>query len=514
MSAWTPLVPAAMVGTDRQPLPVPAWPGPIGEAAAEAARTAGDPATAALRAAAVLAVCSLAGAQGRAWTEPVPAPAAADTRPAPDDATLLHAIRWAFADGPARLHHEVLAALARAGLRLPPPLLPIALELGRRSIALRSALTPVLGERGLWLAAQRDDWRYAAGVGTGASDEARWHEGSFEQRRAFLADERRRDPAAARARFAEALAELPARERAELLSALAVSLSADDEPLLETLRSDRSKEVRLAALGLLLRLPQAAHPQRAIARLAPLVGRERAGLRTRWRIEAPDAFPDAWKADQVDPARPAHESLGERAWWLHQLVRQVPLAWWTARTGLDPAALVAWAADTDWAEALVRGWRDVLLAAPDEAWADAFLDRWPETLRDDPATILALLPPARRERHWLRQLEAGSPPLPALVARILAACPPGDSLSVPLSEALVAALHDLAAKNSLGDDYTIRGHLPDLAAALHPTALDRLAALPRHADERPSAAGALQAALQVAATRRLLTTIASIPRTP
>jgi hypothetical protein len=309
---WSPLLPTVMVGTDRHAGAWPRWPGEIGELVAQLTAGADAPATG-LRIAAVLATCELAGAQGQRWEAALPAPAADESRPALNDVPLLRLIAWAFVDGPARLHQAICLALSQAGHRLPVSLLPSALELGRRSLALRPALIPVLGERGLWLATQRDDWRYAAGVGATEANEARWTDGTIEQRRAFLADERRRDPAAARERLAGALAELPARERAELVGELTTGLGNDDEPLLDGLRNDRSKEVRQAALGLLLRLPAAAHPQRAAARIEALLKHERALLRKRWQIEAPTEAAGDWKADQVDAMRPQHESLGERA---------------------------------------------------------------------------------------------------------------------------------------------------------------------------------------------------------
>ena len=55
--------------------------------------------------------------------------------------------------------------------------------------------------------------------------------------------------------------------------------------------------------------------------------------------------------------------------------------------------LLKWAKDTDWHQALVRAWRDVLMASPDADWCEAFLEHWSQTqLRDDPATVLALIP--------------------------------------------------------------------------------------------------------------------------
>jgi hypothetical protein len=507
---WAALLPAAMVGTERHTGALPGLPGPAGELAAQAAQS-GAPATALLRIAAVLATCSLAGVRGPLRTDPLPPPALDDTLPPLEPGAVHDSVRWALHEGPARLHHAVCAALAQAQRRLPTGLLPQALELGRRSAALREPLLAVLGERGLWLAAQRDDWKYAAGAAASSSEASHWTDGTLEQRRAFLSRERQTHPTAARERLQRALPELPARERAELVATLATGLSADDEALLEELRTDRSREVRQAALAVLLRWPQAAHPRRAAARVAALMKHERVLLLRRWQIDAPQAAADDWNADQIEAARPQHEPLGERAWWLYQLVRQVPLAWWSEHTALPPAELLAWAAGTDWADALLRGWRDVLFAAPDEAWCDALLEHWPKGLREQPSAVLALLSPARREPHLQRQLQDTQTALHTTVAQILAACPAGQTLSAGTSRLLAERVVESAGQ--LNNDYALRGQLADLACALHPDVLDRLAALPRQADETPSCTEALHTLAQVVAARRALLTL--IPtRTP
>lgn len=509
---WTALLPAAMVGTERHSGSWTSVPGPVGALATQAAvQAAGEPATALLRIAAVLATCSLAGARGPVRTDALPTPAPDDTSPALEAGPVYEAVRWSLHEGPARLHHTVCGSLAMAQRRLPTALLPQALELGRRSVALRTPLLPVLGERGLWLATQRDDWKYAAGAAASSSDESHWSDGTLEQRRAFLAREREADPNAARERLQRVLPQLPAKERAELVAALAIGLGEADEALLDDLRIDRSREVRQAALALLLRLPQAVHPRRAAARIAALMSHERVLLRKRWRIDAPERAADDWKADQVDAARPQHDPLGERAWWLYQLVRQVPLHWWSGHTALSPAELLEWAAGTDWADALLRGWRDVLFAAPDEAWCDALLDHWPKALRENPSAVLALLSPARRERHLQRQLHDATDPLHTTLAQILAACPAGDTLSRETSLRLAERVVERAGQ--LNEDYALRGQLPDLACALHPDALDRLAALPRRAEETPSCAETLHSTERVVSARRALLTL--IPtRTP
>lgn len=510
--SWSALLPAATVGTDRQPGPWPLADSDIGALARQAAAAAANPATGLLRAAAVIATCSLAGAQGPVWAEALPPAAPDDTRAPLPAGSALDAVAWALREGPTRLQHDALLRTGQAGLRLPAPLLPLALEVGRRSVALRAPLLDALGERGLWLAAQRPDWSYAAGATATEPHDATWTEGTLEQRRAWLVQARLDNPATSRERLQAALPDLPARERADLVAVLATALSGDDEALLDTLRTDRSREVRQAALQLLLRLPAAAHPQRAAARLTRLLTQERDLLRKRWVLDAPTAAPADAKADQLDTPRPEKESLGERAWWLYQLVRQVPLGWWCAHTGMTAAELLAWGSGTDWAEALVRGWADVLFAAPDDDWCDALLDRWPPAMRESPARVLALLTPARRDRHLLR--DARDPALAAsTLVQALAACAPGQTLSAELSALLARTLHARVGNGDLNTDYGLRGLLADFACAAHADSLALLATLPRRADETPSCAEALLTVDRIVSTRRALLTLIPTTRT-
>lgn len=522
MSAWTPLLPIAMVGTERQPGPLREWSGEIGQLASQAALAADGPSNQVLRAMAVIAACEAAGLQDRAWTAAPPEPAAADRLPVVPDGQgghLRSLLRWALSEAPTRLQQQLFADLAAAGLRLPETLLPQALELGRRSVALRAPLLPVLGERGLWLARQREEWRYAAGVGGEALEDSHWTEGTLEQRRAFLVRERAADAAAGRARLEAALAELPAKERADLASQLATGLSLDDEALLDRLRADRSREVRDVALGLLLRLPGAAHPRRAIDRLAPLLRSERVLLRQHWVIDAPAAAGSDWAADQLIAERPQSEKLGERGWWLFQLVRQVPLAWWTETTGMTPAELLGWARKTDWAEALQRGWFDVLGATREIDWCEAFLDHAFGDLgagieSHRAAQVLGWLPQARRERYWLRHLQQGTLPLSALIA----AASGGETLGPLLSQALTEQLLTRARAGTLKDDYTVRAMLADFGAVVHPDCLSAYGSIAdqRAAGETAAYADMLQAVVQTAALRRALIALQPdpTPRTP
>lgn len=508
MSSWAPLLPTLMVGTDRQAGPLPQWPGEVGELIAKAGADASGPAAAVLRAAAVLAPCLLAGARPQPVLTPLPPPAGEDHRPvAPTDVwPLLH---WALQDGPARLHLLVMHTLAEAGYRLPPGLLPLALDLGRRSTALRPALLPALGERGLWLAAQREEWRWAAGASGEVPTEAHWTDGTLEQRRVFLRHERQTAPAAARARLAQALTELPAKERVELLPVLQTGIGPEDEALLERCRADRSREVRDLAVQLLMQVEGAAHTQRAQSRLAALLRNTGTATAPIWTLDAPTAVAPDWEADQIVPVRPQHDSLGDRGWWLYQLVRQVPVGWWTAHTGLSPAELLAWAARTDWAEALSRGWLEALAATQEPDWAEAFLELLhpnaagrTHPLASRSAQVLQWLPPERRERYWQRHVDEARLPL----AVLLSACLDSPSLGLPLSQAMSRLVLARARDGKLKDDYGARPLLAEFCAVIHPDCLDEFATVTQlqRDGETPSHADAMTAVNQAVALRRAL----------
>ena len=72
---------------------------------------------------------------------------------------------------------------------------------------------------------------------------------------AFLREERRKDPAAARALLEAVFKSEPAAMRAELLAALDVGLRADDLPFLESLSLDRAESVRSVASRLSAMVP-------------------------------------------------------------------------------------------------------------------------------------------------------------------------------------------------------------------------------------------------------------------
>ena len=405
-AAWPLVVQSALLGTERAA--ARAWPeAPPAVAPLLARLDAGDAEGALLGAAALLSAYATAGR--------LPAPAAGDpAAPAPPDA----ADAPEAPAGPARLLSSMLARahaealpewLTRAaarGWRAPSLALPALLAFATATTALRPALAAVLGGRGRWLAAQRDDWRWAVADTAPPDDEAleiAWQTGTPAERAALLGRVRAADAARGRALLESTWAEEPPTQRAALVAALDAGLSSDDEPFLERALDDRRQEVRRAAAVLLARLPDGALVARMTALARVLLRHEAGGLlrRARLHVEPPAAHDAALARDGVERAPPA--GVGERAWWLAQIVGAVPPSTWSGEWRAEPAALIRLAADGEWAQPVLEGWSTAAARFGDPAWSAALLasdapDLRAPRLAPTRAALLAALPAAARER--------------------------------------------------------------------------------------------------------------------
>lgn len=475
MSALASLATPALLGTERRPPEWPAFDGALGAVIARIPRDQTEKAL--LQTAGVLGTCQLAGLLPMVNAN-APMPAEEDTSPQDMRMDLLTAI---VVDGPGRLQAEAFQKLAMTGRRLPHRLLPKALEAGRRSAVLRPFLLPVLGQRGGWLAAQNQAWAYAAGSSPlEAASEDVWSHGSLEQRKLFLNKLRETDAARARELVTTALATEGAKERTAFLECLGVGLTLDDEPLLESALNDKGKEARQTAARLLSSLAQSRFSTRMAERLLPLLRSEKKFLRgTVVTLEAPAAYDSAWKADLIEETKPKGLSMGDRAWWLWQLVRGTPLMWWETQTEMKPADLLAWAQKSDWKDALLQGWAEAQANQRRVDWAEAFLGttlppNGPLTVFD----LLETLPPVLREAHFVKLIADTQPNVVALssvVDRFLQ----GLALDAPmLSHAtatqVVKILKQRIHSGAVRYDWQLRASLVELACLLPMSAFDEL----------------------------------------
>ncbi|HOL63814.1 MAG TPA: DUF5691 domain-containing protein [Accumulibacter sp.] len=459
----------ALLGSERQPLRLPAVDGPVGALLQQIAREAQDAESAVLRLAGVLALCAEVAFQPPAADAPALGVCPDDPWPAVSDPVLCDALQRIIDEAPEALQRAAFQRLAAAGHRLPPRLLPAALALGKRLRGVRADLLPVLGQRGFWLAGVNPHWQAVLADDTSATfDETLWHDGTLAQRQSCLRALRARDPAAARQRLQEGWREMSVDERLAWLDILAEGSTLADEDFLTMLLGDRSREVRQRAAMQLAALPPSRYVERMTARVRACLLRQRRFFRQELRIEAPESFAAEWKNDALEEKCPRAETLGERAWWLFQLVRALPLAWWPAESGLTPAELVRWANAGDWADALLCAWGSRLSWQTDSDWAHALLADPRACRLLGSAPLLEALPVVQREPYWQQSLDDSSAgPLGSQLAAIVHGCTqaratPSDALAQRVLQAVRAAL----AQKQTQWDSALRASFPEFVALM------------------------------------------------
>jgi hypothetical protein len=357
---------------------------------------------------------------------------------------LAEILRALLAGSRAAVLPEALDLMTGAGLRLSPELLPAALDVSDRH--LRGRLRPVLGERGRWLARVEPAWAWAGAAALGRAlppdADARWEEGTHDERRALLALARRVDADRARAWLAAAWPTEKAEVRADLLSSLEIGLAPEDEAFLAGALADRSASVRLLAARLLWRLPGSALAATMRRRAGEQIVEyqpARAALVVRL---PPEPFDPAWARDGLVEAPPPGQDLGRRQWWLAQMIAAVPPAHWEGALSAPAAVLVAAAAAHEYRDVLIDGLTTAALAhgAGSAAWIEPLWQIWLSRSRPGApvnalrSALLAAMPAEARDRRARDLLASGAedigalaaldPPWPAIVAEaFLAAFP-------------------------------------------------------------------------------------------
>ncbi|GAA0913373.1 DUF5691 domain-containing protein [Nonomuraea longicatena] len=276
-----------------------------------------------------------------------------------------------------RLLGEWLRLAAAARRHVPAHVLPELLERGRRDRSIRGRLGVVAGRRGRWLAGCNPDWGYLLDEPTGAD----WEFGRPADRLAHLRRLRAERPGAARDLLARSWEQEAPDDRAVFVGALADGLSADDEEFLESVLDDRRREVRQEAAGLLARLPSSRLAARMAERALACVRLPRGGRAI--EVVPPETCDPGMRRDGIRPHPP--RGVGERAWWLQQVVSRTPLAVWG-----DPGAVLAAPLD-EWEGEVRSGWVRAAVSQRHPEWARALF------ALDPIADLLDVLPAGERQ---------------------------------------------------------------------------------------------------------------------
>ncbi len=403
MSAlWPDIVKIALLGTERQAADWPAAEGPLGQLLAQL-----DPSqreASLLSAAAAISLYQRTGSMPTLDAQAPSPPCAAEELPWCSPRAGGHLKALCRGEHAEVLPEWLAAAGARNKLALPETL-PALLDLGRDKPELRAAVLPVLGQRGRWLAAQNPGWDYVAGD---TDDESVWHTGSRAGRLTWWKRLRSQNPGRARELLASGWAKESPEERADFLRAFQIGLSPEDEPFLEMALDDRRKEVRQEAAGLLARLPGSAFIQRMTARVQPLLkftapqkgGLLRSARKAQLTVELPAQCDRTMQRDGIELKR---QGIGEKAWWLMQMIGYLPPSFWNQTWQATPEDILAAAARCEWKNELREAWIQAAIRHRDATWAEHLLPVWiEEKAFQGENGLMEVLPPERREAFLFR----------------------------------------------------------------------------------------------------------------
>lgn len=494
-----PLLATAMVGTAHSPAQPPETGTPLD--AVLSALPPGSRERALLLAAGATSVYRAAGMIPAARSAPEPSPE--DSLPvcAPQASRLLADL---FVGRHADLLPEALALLRRAGHRLPPHLLPRALD--AKAPETRAALLPVLGERGRWLARHNPTWSWVADAdlrATGtlpANAETIWQEGAPAQRLAILTRVRGTNPTQAREWLAAVWKAEKADTRATLLGALETNLSPDDEAFLEAALGDKSEKVRSAAIPLLARLSDSAFAARMRDRADALLDYQPPRFpapQGDLSVTVPADADSQWRREIKNPS-PLSDSTGSmHAVVIRFTVGLIPPSHWSGRFHATAADIIAAAGRSDYADQLIDGFMRAALLHRDALWAGVLWDHWLRHAERNGGTqrlqhthtiasLPALLLPAEAERCLQPLFQQGAnlqgDPWRALVA----------DLPVPWSANFSAAC--LVGLQDFAQVPRFAGHLyhtfwsqslDTIARSIPPTSLSRALAIAEHRSDAP-----------------------------
>ena len=251
--------------------------------------------------------------------------------------------------------------LQQARVLVPPAAIPYLLELGiklnycfepEEYDLFKASIKSLVAERGKWLIKQHPEWHKHYGLSLNEQQSEildLWHHGQESERKSSLKLLRQIDPNLGRHCLMKDFKKEWAQLRQAFLAILIVNLSSADEPFLEHCLDDRSKTVQHIAASLLVCLPDSAYINRQTQNLSKYLSLDalsqfiHAGNSTDdellsqseslLKITLPKTKLD--ESETRDCLAFAHTKGGasikggQRINRLAELIRCVPLSWWT-----------------------------------------------------------------------------------------------------------------------------------------------------------------------------------------
>ena len=355
----------ALIGTQRQPFTSISTDGNLGKLLASIDTTNQEAAL--LSTVTIVTMYQQAGQLPPQDSSPLPEPCELEDLPRCSDRTGYY-LSLMLNGEQTQLLPELLDRLADLGQRVHETSLPSLLDLGKRQSDLREAIAKVLGKRGQWLAAQNPEWNYVA-----SEDESVWETGSKAARLMWLTKLRRQEPDQARQLLESTWKQESASDRTAFLEVLITNLSMADEPFLEALLDDRSKEVRRVTVDLLTCLPESRFCQRAIARVENFIKLQHEGNQQYFTVDLPESHTPEMLRDGIE-AKSNDSQLGDRASWLLKMLTSTPLSFWSQHFTLSIEDLVKTANHSQSDHLILQGWIAAAQKTGNLVWLQALVE--------------------------------------------------------------------------------------------------------------------------------------------
>jgi hypothetical protein len=365
----------------------------------------------------------------------------------------------------AQVLSEWCAIAAKHQQRVPEQNLPELLNFGKQHRRLRPAILPILGQRGRWLAAQNPDWRYAVEVDT------EWETSDSAARSLYLQELRSHHPDQARTFVQSTWNQESASDRVKFLETFSIGLSMADEPFLEAALGDRSKEVRRMAAAHLASLPESRLAQRMSQRLEALLTlKVAAGRAFNFTLELPESCDAAMQRDGIE-VKP-RSGVGERAWWLLQIIKATPLRFWEQSGKIDAKEWLKIGRINEWKIVILEGWRFATQHQQNSEWAQAFLANPREMNERELTGLLGVLGSEQRAEFVEKALSEGNAIKDEFLWNVVSALTQDrEPLNDQFARFMIAYLYRYVSHNNLGRHWRLREVLKDLALYVSPNLL-------------------------------------------
>lgn len=260
---------------------------------------------------------------------------------------------------------EWLKVVTQLNQRIPEELLPDVLSYGAMHEKVRTAILPVLGKRGVWLAQFNNRWAFALDSNSDLSNDEPFRLGNTKERVEYFQKLRRQDAAKALELLKTTWETEDHQTKADFLKVLAIGLSNDDLAFIEAALEDKRKEVRSEAALLLALLPNSSLVQRVKKAVSELVTYN--AKKKSLTVELPELLSSEMKRDGIrEHFQPLPE--GKKANWLTQMIALLPLTHWETEWHLTAEECLEMAINSDFRNVWWWGWATAAKRLNDPKW--------------------------------------------------------------------------------------------------------------------------------------------------